>query len=302
MYVGKVHAKWGRREYLSSTSAGISVTAPLRNTVRRKKLFPPFSKLPEIFEKFPDIMAVYLFGSVATGNTHAESDLDLAVVPRRGASLDKLDILTELARHGFDNVDLVILDTNDIVLKYEAVKHNKVIYATEDFDPGAMFSLIVREYLDFLPYLERQRKAYKERILGGKSGGHTPTAGRFGEHLEVLKSLQRYSEEEFFSTPERYGSAERFLQLSIEALSDIGGHVVAGLHLGSIDWYSDIPERLHEAGYIDAEMRDKWIKMIGFRNVLVHDYLDLDRKVVYRVLHENLGDIEALRDVLAQFL
>jgi len=141
---------------------------PLGIPMRRKRLFPPLSELPEIFEKFPDIMAVYVFGSVATGNTHAESDLDLAVVPRRGSSLDKLEILTELARHGFDNVDLVILNTNDIVLKYEAVKHNKVIYATEDFDPGAMFSLVVREYLDFLPYLERQRKAYKERILGGE--------------------------------------------------------------------------------------------------------------------------------------
>ncbi len=137
--------------------------------MRRRKLFPPLSKLPEIFEKFPDIQAVYLFGSAATGEMHAESDLDLAVVPRRGATLDKLEILTELARHGFDNVDLVILDTDDIVLKYEAVRHNKVVYAAEDFDPGAMFSLVVREYLDFLPYLERQRKAYKEKILGGKS-------------------------------------------------------------------------------------------------------------------------------------
>ena len=59
---------------------------------------------------------------------------------------------------------------------------------------------------------------------------------------------------------------------------------------------------MFEAGYIDAEMRDRWIKMIGFRNLLVHDYLDVDRKVVYRILHENLGDIEALRGVFAQFI
>ncbi len=42
--------------------------------------------------------------------------------------------------------------------------------------------------------------------------------------------------------------------------------------------------------------------MIGFRNVLVHDYLDIDRNLVYRVLQENLEDITTLHHVFAQWL
>ena len=42
--------------------------------------------------------------------------------------------------------------------------------------------------------------------------------------------------------------------------------------------------------------------MIGFRNVLVHEYLDIDRGIVYDVLQNRLGDIEGLRRVFAQFL
>ncbi|MFQ3682939.1 HepT-like ribonuclease domain-containing protein [Roseiflexus sp.] len=42
--------------------------------------------------------------------------------------------------------------------------------------------------------------------------------------------------------------------------------------------------------------------MIGFRNILVHDYLKIDRTIVFRVLQDNLGDLEALRRVFAQFL
>lgn len=42
--------------------------------------------------------------------------------------------------------------------------------------------------------------------------------------------------------------------------------------------------------------------MIGFRNVLVHGYVDIDRAVVYDVLQHRLGDLEALRRVFAQFL
>lgn len=131
-------------------------------------MMPDLEILPQIFRQYPDIQAVYLFGSTASGKVHRESDLDLAIVPREGTVRERrLDLLADLARHGFCNVDLAFLDTDDIVLKYEAVRQNQVIYQTEDFDRGGTYSLIVRQYLDFLPYLEVQRQAYKRRILDG---------------------------------------------------------------------------------------------------------------------------------------
>jgi predicted nucleotidyltransferase len=131
------------------------------------------SRFSDIFCKYPEIQAVYLFGSSATGKKHLESDLDLAVVPRSPqARSQKLDILTDLARLGFDNVDLIFLDTNDIVLRYEAVKYNRLIYQVEDFDRGTLYSTVVRQYLDFLPFLKVQRDAYKRRILNGQQRSH----------------------------------------------------------------------------------------------------------------------------------
>lgn len=139
----------------------------MMNATYREPLHPDLDLLPALFEQYPGVQAVYLFGSVAAGKTHRESDLDLAVVPRNGrVRAQKLDILADLARHGFCNVDLVFLDTDDIVLKFEAVRQNRLIYQTEDFDHGSYFSLIIRQYFDFLPYLRVQREAYKERILG----------------------------------------------------------------------------------------------------------------------------------------
>ena len=126
-------------------------------------------RLAKIFSRYQQIQAVYLFGSSVTGKKHAESDLDLAIVPRsEKARQQKLDILADLARHGFDRVDLVYLDTDDIVLRYEAVKHNQLVYQTEDFDRGGTYSRIVRQYLDFKPYLKVQREAYKRRLLNGQ--------------------------------------------------------------------------------------------------------------------------------------
>jgi predicted nucleotidyltransferase len=131
---------------------------------------PPLGMLKAIFGKYPGIQAVYLFGSSATGRARAESDLDLAVLADDARlRARKVDILAELAANGFCNVDLVFLPDNDIVLQYEAVRLNRLLYQRPDFDGAATFSLVVRRYLDFQPYLKVQRKAYKQRVLNGQA-------------------------------------------------------------------------------------------------------------------------------------
>ena len=92
------------------------------------------------------------------------------------------------------------------------------------------------------------------------------------------------------------------MQLAIEAVLDMGSHVIAELELGTVEAYSDIPKILADKGYISSELAERWIRMIGFRNILVHEYLEIDRKVVYDVLQHQLEDLRDLRKVFAQFL
>jgi len=122
--------------------------------------------LTEVFRRFPEIEAVFLFGSTAEGTARAGSDLDLAIVPRRAFGSRRLDLLAALAEAGFDAVDVVSLDTEDVVLRFEAVRPNRLVYARESFDRGGYYSRALREYLDFLPFLEVQRAAFKRRLAG----------------------------------------------------------------------------------------------------------------------------------------
>jgi len=101
---------------------------------------------------------------------------------------------------------------------------------------------------------------------------------KLDEYLAILRGLQKYSFDEFIADPQRYGSVERFLHLAIEAINDMGNHVVAELDLGEVNWYSDIPALLARADYIDDSLQEKWIRMIGFRNTLVHEYIEIDRQ------------------------
>jgi len=131
---------------------------------------PDLKLLVNVFKKYPEIQAVYLFGSAGSDSMHEESDIDLMVIPGTNSlRRQKLAILTDLAKYGFCDVDLVFLDPNDIVLQYESVRQNRVVYKAPGFDRGATYSRIVRKYLDFYPYLTVQREAYKKRILNVKS-------------------------------------------------------------------------------------------------------------------------------------
>ena len=132
------------------------------------KTNPDIKLLKKVFKNYPEIEAVYLFGSAGTGKLHTESDIDLAIYPDNPVLREKkLSILTDLAKFGFCDVDLVFMDPNDIVLQYEAVRQNIVVYRASGFDRGAIYSKIIRQYLDFYPYLTEQRSAYKKRILSG---------------------------------------------------------------------------------------------------------------------------------------
>ncbi len=125
---------------------------------------------------------------------------------------------------------------------------------------------------------------------------------KLDEYLSILKQMKKYTRQEFISDPEHYGSAERFLHLSIESLTDIANHIIADEGLGTVNWYSDIPQILFSKGVINDEQKDKWIKMIGFRNTLIHEYIDVDLKIVYDILHNRLEDIEEIKKKLAVYM
>ena len=99
-----------------------------------------------------------------------------------------------------------------------------------------------------------------------------------------------------------YSAVERNLQLSVEALTDMASHVVVDEDLGTFERARDLPGILEEHELIREDDRKTWEDMISFRNVLVHEYVDIDRRAVYDVLQHQLDDIRRLSHVFDRFL
>lgn len=86
---------------------------------------------------------------------------------------------------------------------------------------------------------------------------------RFSDYLDILKRFDQYDLEAFLSNPERYGSAERFLQLSIECTLDVGSHIIADGGLGGIEQSRDsVPfpgTRAYQRRHKETLGSDNWI-------------------------------------------
>ena len=85
---------------------------------------------------------------------------------------------------------------------------------------------------------------------------------------------------------------ERGLQLCAQNVLDIATHIAAGRGRDVPDYASAIDE-LGRLGVLDRAFVSGFREVAGFRNVLVHAYLDLDLEVLCTLVNEGLGDFEA---------
>ena len=89
------------------------------------------------------------------------------------------------------------------------------------------------------------------------------------------------------------------LQRACESSIDAAMHLVRIHKLGIPQESRDAFELLEKAGRLDASLSDRMKRMVGFRNVAVHDYQRLNLDIVRSIVRERLEDfIEFSRVVL----
>ena len=98
---------------------------------------------------------------------------------------------------------------------------------------------------------------------------------------------------------EKKRACERLLQVSIAVVIDICNLLVSGLRLGLPAEEEDLFRKLLSAGIVDEEMRDSLREMRGFRNILVHEYAQVDDRLIYEAVKTKLEDFTLFRrDIL----
>lgn len=107
--------------------------------------------------------------------------------------------------------------------------------------------------------------------------------------LAVLRRHRGRSVAELEKSREELWAVERGLQLCAQNAIDVATHVAVGAGCDVAD-YAGAIDRLGELGILPRAFAARFRSVAGFRNVLVHGYLEVDVRHVHRLLNEHLED------------
>src|SRR3989344_4419668 len=126
----------------------------------------------------------------------------------------------------------------------------------------------------------------------------------FQEYLKYLYQLRQEarSEKVFLRDFHLFGNTERYLQLSIQSIIDIAHLIIIDLNLKRPEDNYEAISILFEKRIISDSLDQTLTKMVGLRNILVHEYGKIDRKKVFKILTGKLQDLELFKKQIIVFL
>ena len=129
--------------------------------------------------------------------------------------------------------------------------------------------------------------------------------------LNKKESIERCVKQvrEFYATPDRPPFEEDYLRQDAIALNlqrgceqciDLANHVIRMRKLGFPKVSRESFTLLGEAGVISRDLVSRMEKMVGLRNLLVHQYEEVDVQVLKKVIETRLDDLLAFVDCIIE--
>ena len=120
--------------------------------------------------------------------------------------------------------------------------------------------------------------------------------------VQVLREFRGLTLDELGASPKVYWAVQHGLQLCVQSVLDLSSHLVAALDAPVHDEYRSNVLALAPLGVLPVEFAERIAPMAGFRNILVHEYVEVDLGEVHRVLTEHLDDFVEFARYLEEYL
>ncbi|MBU5294436.1 DUF86 domain-containing protein [Anaerosalibacter bizertensis] len=118
---------------------------------------------------------------------------------------------------------------------------------------------------------------------------------RLNQLSTSINKIERFKEislEEFLKDDIIQDVVEYNLLISINMMIDIATHIVVDNNMGSPETLGEAFNILNKEKYLNDEETKVYRNMVGLRNILSHEYINIDKKIIYSILKNNLIDIK----------
>jgi uncharacterized protein YutE (UPF0331/DUF86 family) len=108
----------------------------------------------------------------------------------------------------------------------------------------------------------------------------------------VLRAREEYARDEttFATDFTRQDAAILNILRACEAALDMGQHLIRREKLGVPQGARDVFALLARGGWIDASLAESLKRMVGFRNIAVHDYQAIQLPITVRIITAHLDE------------
>ncbi len=128
---------------------------------------------------------------------------------------------------------------------------------------------------------------------------------RIREIEKDIEKLLRFKDFSFreFEADDNFAIAEHYLRRALEAVFDIGNHILSRVPGVRVSTYKEIVLGLYKEKIIPENFaKEKLVKMAGYRNRLIHFYAEVSVEELYEIIQKNLGDFEEFLNCLKDLL
>lgn len=125
---------------------------------------------------------------------------------------------------------------------------------------------------------------------------------RMRECVCRLSRLVESGRDAYLGSQDRRELAEHNLRIAIEALLDIGNHVIATQGFPKPLRLADCITILGREEVLPMEFAQKILPMVGLRNRLVHLYLEINHERMYDILTKELNDFERFARYIVEYM
>jgi len=122
------------------------------------------------------------------------------------------------------------------------------------------------------------------------------------EFRDELNRLAGFKEEEFLEDSRNPAACESFLRRSLEAVFDIGRHILSKSYGVKELEYKRIAKTLGDKEIIPHGFSESLIRMAGYRNRMVHHYREIEPRELYSIIQNHLQDFDRYCKYLNEFL
>jgi uncharacterized protein YutE (UPF0331/DUF86 family) len=119
---------------------------------------------------------------------------------------------------------------------------------------------------------------------------------------DEICSLPLGSFDEFIGDRRNVGAAESCLRRALEALLDLGRHLLAKVFGEAVTEYKKIAEELDRRGVLAPDSAHRLRVLAGYRNRMVHFCHNVTEEELYAICTLEISDVIAVRDAFVAWL